>query len=179
MAVSPATWIYPTYANCGSTTAHWYVDGPGDFTTVRIGVEDGRSLGPWKFRDSDRPGLYSAGPRNAESDDFSPPGDSTVIKFGSRVSLVAGTRTSNRFPLTGIVSRYSPAADGFRRWADRPVAISYKDCVDCPWRLLAVDRTDSSGAFGLTVISAGTKYYRAAIGDTWNTWGRISQPVRR
>lgn len=178
VAVSPTTVVYPRYDGCGSATASWLVDGPGSFKAVRIGLDHGRSVGPWRFRDSDRTGRFTADPHLAPAG-LNLGGDSTVIRLGSRVSLVAGTRASNRFPLTGVVSRYSPAADGFRRWADRPVAISYKDCADCPWRFLSMDRTDSRGVFGLTVISARTRYYRATVGETSTTWGRISQPVRR
>lgn len=179
VAVSPTTVVYPTYDGCGSATASWYVDGPGSFKAARIGLDSGRSLGPWRFRDSDRPGRFAADPQDLAPPGLELSGDSAVVKFGSRISLVAGTRTPTRVPLTGVASRYSPIADGFRRWADRPVAISYKDCAACPWTFLAMDRTDSTGAFGLTVISTRTRYYRATVGETATAWGRTSQPVRR
>jgi len=178
-AVAPTTVVYPTYDGCGDATVDWYVDGPGAFKAARIGLVGGTSLGPWRFRDSDTPGAFMADPQDVAPPGLNLGGDGTVVKFGSRISLAVGARTTTRVPLTGVVSRYSPAADGFRRWANRPVAISYKDCTTCPWKFLAMDRTDSAGAYGLTVISSAVRYYRATVGETSTAWGRTSQPVRR
>ncbi len=179
IAVAPTTVVYPAYDGCGDATASWYVDGPGAFKAAPIGLVGGKSLGPWRFRDSDRTGRFTADPQDPAPAGLNLGGDSTLIKFGSRISLAVGARTPTRVPLSGVVTRYSPATDGFRRWADRPVAISYKDCPTCPWKFLAMDRTDSTGAYGLTVISSMVRYYRATVGETSTAWGRTSQPVRR
>lgn len=178
-AVSPTTVVYPTYDGCGGATADWYVDGPGSFQAKRIGLVGGTSRGPWRYRDTDTPGTFRADPQDLAPPGVNLGGDSTVVKFGSRISLVAGVRSGTRIPLTGVASRYSPAADAFRRWADRPVAISYKDCSACPWRFLAMDRTDAYGGFELTALSRTARYYRATVGETSTAWGRTSQPVRR
>ncbi len=176
-AVARYTAVYPTFDGCGAVTASWLVDGPGSFAARTIGVSGGSSLGPWRFRDTESPGVFRARPQLGAGGSLG--GDSTVVKFGSRISLAAGTRSGTRVPLTGTASRYSPAAHAFRRWADRPIAISYKDCAACPWKFLAMDRTDRYGGFTLTAISGKARYYRATVGETATAWGRTSQPVRR
>lgn len=178
-AVAPTTTVYPTYDGCGNATARWYVDGPGAFVATKIGLVGGKSVGPWRFRDSDTPGTYLADPQDIAPPGVDLAGDSTVVKFGSRISLTAGSRSGTRVPLSGTVSRYSPTADAFRRWANRPVAISYKDCAACRWKFLAMDRTNSYGAFDITAVSGSARYYRAAVGETSTAWGRTSAPVRR
>jgi hypothetical protein len=177
VATAPYTAVYPKFTGCGDSTALWSVTRKiGGATTGLgfLGIQDGASRGAWRFRDSYPTGRY----------DVRPTGDlqnttSTVIKFGSQLSL-AGTRASRtRVPLSGVARRYVPSADAFKAWGSRPVAISYKDCAGCPWKFLAMDTTDSAGRWGLTVISTRVRYYRAAVGETTTAWGRTSQPVRR
>ncbi len=181
VAVAPVTAVWPTFDNCGGIdSVTWFFFAGLDRTYGRVSIENGVSQGAWRFRDSYPTGRYLVQGSDAV-EPFAPAQNttSTVVKFGSRISLEAGTRTGTRVPLAGVASRYSPAANAFRRWADRPVAISYKDCAACPWKFLAMDRTNVYGAFGLTAISSKARYYRATAGETSTAWGRTSVPVRR
>lgn len=176
VAVSPTTAVYPKFVNCFDRTALWSVTRKSGGSVVGLaflGIKDGVSRGPWKYKDSLPTGRYGLRPTGENQNTTS-----TVVKFGSRISL-ASSRTGTRVPLSGTVSRYVPSVDGFRAWANRPVAISYKDCAACPWKFLAMDSTDAAGRWGLTVISGQVRYYRASVGETATAWGRTSVPVRR
>lgn len=176
VAVSPTTAVYPKFLNCFDRSALWSVTRKTGDTVVGLaflGIKDGVSRGPWRYKDTLPAGKYGLRPTGANQNTAS-----TVVKFGSRISL-ASSRTGTRVPLSGVARRYMPSVDGFRAWANRPVAISYKDCAACPWKFLAMDRTDAAGRWGLTVISGQVRYYRAAVGETTTAWGRISVPVRR
>jgi len=176
VAVSPTTAVYPKFVGCFDRIALWQVTrrtAGGVVSLAFLGIKDGVSRGAWKYKDSLPTGRYGLRPTGENQNTTS-----TVVKFGSRISL-ASSRTGTRVPLSGVASRYLPAVDGFRAWANRPVAISYKDCLSCPWKFLAMDSTDSAGRWGLTVISGQVRYYRAAVGETATAWGRTSVPVRR
>lgn len=179
VAVAPFTSVYPTFDGCGGATVQWSISHPRTAQVARVGLDGGASLGRWLFRDAGPTGTYAVRPSKVQPFGINQNTTSTVVKFGSRISLKAGTRTGTRVPLSGVVSRYSPSADAFRRWADRPIAISYKDCAACPWKFLAMDRTNSVGAFDITAISTKARYYRATVGETATAWGRTSSSVRR
>jgi hypothetical protein len=103
-----------------------------------------------------------------------------IVKFGSRTSIIAGTKVGGRFRLSGEVTRYVPSVDGFRGWANRPVSISYKNCASgCAWRFLVTTHTGSSGHYSLTGISSLVRYWRATVASTTSVWGFKSAAVKR
>jgi hypothetical protein len=174
-AAAPITWVSPTFTGCdGYAEAGWTVS-RGDKSYGRITVKQGVSQGAWRYKASWPTGIYTL---TASSSAAVPQNSTrTVVKFGSRISLTGHRETHLLVPLSGVVSRYVPTVNGFRRWAYRPVAISYKDCFDCPWKFLVMDRTDRYGVFSMGAVSFEARYYRARIGDTSTTWGRTSVPV--
>lgn len=177
VAVSPTTAVYPRFENCSGRNALWSVTRKSGASVVGVGflgIKDGASRGPFKYRDSAPTGTYGVVPTGVDQNTTS-----TVIKFGSRISLAGSRASRTRVPLSGVATRYVPSADAFKAWGNRPIAISYKDCAVCPWKFLATDRTDAAGRWGLTVISSTVRYYRATVGETATAWGRTSAPIRR
>lgn len=177
-AVAPTTAVYPTFHGCQGDTETWAIRHRVGAKTLTFGtfrVVNGRSTGPWRFKDTWPTGVYDVVSRTRYGYRTS-----TVVRFGSRISLHAGSKVDGHFQLSGDVTRYVPSADGFRGWASRPVAISYKNCaVGCPWRFLVVNRTDSTGHFSSTASSATARYWRATVASTSSVWGRTSDPVKR
>lgn len=174
VVTAPITPIWPKFPNCEGRTTSWDVYGypPGAVAKLgSFGLTDGVSDGAFRFLDR-----YPVGRLKT----FNPDANANptfVVKFGSRISL-KGERVSDlKVPLRGVASRYVPSVNEFRRWANRPVAISYKDCVDCPWQFLAMDKTDQYGVFSLGAVSYEARYYRAKVGETTTTWDRTSTPV--
>ena len=176
--VAASTAVYPRFDGCAGTSETWAIRhrvGTRTLTYGTVRVLDGRSAGPWRFRDSWPTGTYEVRSRTPGGSSTS-----TVVKLGSRISLTAGAKVAGRFRLSGDVTRYLPAADGFRAWANRPVAISYKNCAaGCPWRFLVTDHTDRSGHFTLGITSDSVRYWRATVASTSQVWGRTSTAVRR
>ncbi|RNL80038.1 hypothetical protein EFL95_14060 [Nocardioides marmorisolisilvae] len=176
--VGPTTAVYPRFHGCEGQTETWAVRhrvGNGTLTFGTFKVVNGKSAGPWRFKDSWPTGVYAI--RSREMYGYN---TSTVVRLVSRISLTAGTKVGGHFRISGDVTRYVPSADGFRGWANRPVAISYKNCAaGCAWRFLGTDHTDSTGHFSSTVTSSQARYYRATVGSTTSVWGRTSAPVKR
>lgn len=180
VVTAATTAIWPRFSGCQGVTQTWYVGNRAGRTYGTFRIVNGVSRGAWRFRDSFPYGGYQVWPKAAAGLD-GPAANSTrmVIKVGSRLSLTAGPRQGDRVRLSGIASRYSSTADAYRRWASRPVAISYRDCSSCAWKFLGMDATNRYGGFDLTVVSTKTRYYRAKVGETGTSWGRTSKPVRR
>lgn len=173
VVTGPATKVWPRFPDCAGQSATWNVLSSSGQVYGAFRIIDGVSQGAWTFRDSYPAGVYRVvGETQQDSAQI-------TVKFGSRLSVAAGPRQGTKFKLSGIASRYSSSAHAYRRWPNRPIAISYKDCLACPWTFLAMDRTNRYGGFDLTVISGEARYYRARVGETWTAWGRTSKPVRR
>lgn len=175
-AVSASTAVTPTFTGCAGKTEAWEISHTvGDVHAVlgTFSVTHGVSAGAWQFRDSYPTGTYEVTSRSGRGNQTS-----LTVKFGSRISLRAGTRSGAKVPLSGFVSRYSPTAHAFQRWTNRPVAISYKTCSTCAWKFLATIRTNARGHFAMTATSTRVRYYHARVQATSSVWGRTSAPVR-
>jgi len=177
--VSSSVAVYPRFHHCEDWTVTWTIRHRVGSTSVKFGtfrVTNGFSAGPWRFRDS-----YPTGRYLVEPPDVGGPNETEmIVRFGSRTSLVAGAKTGGRFRLSGTVTRYVASVDGFRGWANRPVAISYKNCASgCAWRFLVTAHTDGSGHYSLTGISSQVRYWRATVGNTASVWGSRSPAVKR
>lgn len=177
-AVGPSTAVYPRFHGCQGQTETWAIRhrvGKATLTFGTFKVVNGRSAGPWRFKDSWPTGAYDVVSRTRYGYRTS-----TVVRFGSRISLHAGAKVGGHFRLSGEVTRYVPSVDGFRPWADRPVTISYKTCAaGCAWRYARTTRADSKGHFSTAASSATPRYWRAAVATTSTAWGRTSSPVTR
>ncbi|MFL6172097.1 MAG: hypothetical protein ACJ716_04315 [Marmoricola sp.] len=174
-AAAPVTWVPPTFTGCDTyPVATWKVTRSGkSYGTVT--AKNGVSQGSWRYHDSWPTGIYQVTPLFASA--VPQNSTSTVVKFGTRISLKGFRQDHLKVPLSGTVSRYVASADGFVRWAHRFVSVSYSNCVGCAWHSLYSDRTDAHGVFSLAAVSDEVRYYRAAIGDTPVWWGRTSTAV--
>lgn len=180
VVVARTTAVWPTFDGCGKASVDWAIKHPRTpYDGDTVGLVSGRSTGAWRYRDSEPAGSWKVQPGVVQIVGIDQNSTRTLVKFGSRISLAAGPRNGTRVLLSGVASRYSPQAHSFRRWADRPIALSYKDCLNCPWKFLAMDRTNSYGGYSITAISGKARYYRARVGETPTAWGRTSVPVRR
>ncbi|MFL6172273.1 MAG: hypothetical protein ACJ716_05215 [Marmoricola sp.] len=177
--ISPITAVYARFHHCRGWDMKWAVRhrvGGQDVRFGTLGVKVGRSIGPWRYRDSWPTGTYRVVP---------PPvgGPNTTqlsVKFGSRVTLAAGAKTAGHFKLSGDVSRYVASVDGWHGWANHAVAISYKNCASgCQWRYFGTTRSDASGHYGLLSTSSLVRYWRATVADTASVWGSKSAAVKR
>lgn len=178
-ATAPYTAVTPTFTGCETyPQVTWYLYGAPGQVFGQITVKNGVGQGPWRYRDYYPTGRYYLDRSDAVTPTDPPQNStSTVVKFGSRITLVA-TRTSDlKVPLTGIATHYDATANAFRRWANRPVAISYSNCAGCPWKFLVMDKTDKYGKYSLGAVSPTARYYRAKVGETATTWSHTSAAV--
>jgi len=177
VASAPMTWVPPTFTGCeGVAKARWYfVDSFGTRRGPEIGVDNGSSIGSWRFSDSYRILKYKVTPVPTAGVEQN--STTTEVKYGTTITLKGYRQDELRVPLTGKVSRYVASVDGFRGWAKRTVSIAYRNCLTCPWHSLTLDRTDAHGVFSLGAVSYQARYYRASIGDTAVWWGQRSASV--
>ncbi|MFL6173934.1 MAG: hypothetical protein ACJ716_13680 [Marmoricola sp.] len=177
--VSPMTAVYARFYHCAGWTLNWAIRHQVGSKAVKygtLGVKDGRSIGPWRYRDSWPTGRYLVQPPAITG----PNSTQMSVKFGSRVTLAASAKTASHFKLSGDVSRYVASIDGWHGWADHAVAISYKNCVSgCQWRYLRTTRTDAIGHFALSSTSSLVRYWRATVADTSSVWGSKSASIMR
>jgi len=182
-ATSPYTAVWPTFTDCASypdvVWAFSAASGPTNDYRGTVEVKNGVSQGAWRYRDSYPTGKYRVANPNLPPVPTDPPQNftTTVVKFGSTISLKSSRVSDLKVPLKGVVSHYVASVNEMRRWAHRTVSISYRDCDTCEWKFLALDKTDAYGVFSLAAVSPTPRFYRAKVGETSTTWGRTSASV--
>src|SRR5215217_3412605 len=104
---APYTAVWPTFDGCDSYphVSWWFVaaQDPPMTERGRIDIENGVSQGPWRYRDSYPTGKYYVENINDAISPDDPPQNSTttVVKYGSRISLTGHRETHLLVPLSG------------------------------------------------------------------------------
>lgn len=158
-------------ATLGVVYAAWDIEHSSHGFTGSL-VFDGTSTDTWTIFDGDPMGRYLIDPNSARS------GDNTEIPQNSPTPLVrrdshlgiSGSRSGSAVTLRTSLGLYSASANGFRPWADKAVAIAYRNCSSCAWHQLRTVTTNSQGLASYRFTATSARDYRVTSGGTSAVW---------
>ena len=167
-----------TCAELDTRSADWKVTHAGqvlDYYRFAANTTD-----TWSVFDSDPMGRYAILPLSARSGapaDVPQNSPSVQVRRDSRLGL-GGNRTGSKVTLRTTLSKYSPAADGFRPWASTHVVLAYRSCSTCAWQPLRTLTTNLHGQASWTFAASRARDYRVTSAGTSSVWAALPRYQR-